>query len=330
MLDHLHNSGSYKKLPKNPLKKISRNVVLAIKSCKSVCDLHHKLIESNPLTPRIYGLPKIHKEGAPLRRIVNTIGGPTYLLSKFLAFKLKPLVGRMESFIKESASFINELKGIKLDPEDILLSFDVVSLYTCIPINEAMEVCLTSTFFSFEGEFFEKTCGVAMGSPLSPVVANIFMEDFESRALSSAHLLPKLWRRFVDDTNVIWSHGQEELDLFFDHLNRQSSAIKFTKEQEVNGCLPFLDILISKNFDGSLSRKVFQKKTHMEQYLHANSHHFPAQKLGVLNTLATRALRISDEKALRKRNPTSLMFLLRMVMASTWVRKLSSKLPKFH
>lgn len=128
MLDHLHNSGSYKKLPKNPLKKISRNVVLAIKSCKSVCDLHHKLIESNPLTPRIYGLPKIHKEGAPLRPIVNTIGGPTYLLAKFLAFKLKPLVRRMESFIKDSASFINELKGIKLDPEYILVSFDVVSL----------------------------------------------------------------------------------------------------------------------------------------------------------------------------------------------------------
>jgi len=66
MLDHLHNSGSYKKLPKNPLKKISRNVVIAIKSCKSVCDLHHKLIESNPLTPRIYGIPKIHKKELPL------------------------------------------------------------------------------------------------------------------------------------------------------------------------------------------------------------------------------------------------------------------------
>lgn len=237
MLDHLPNRWSYKKLSKNPLKKISRNVALAIKSSKSVCDLHHKLIESNPLTPRIYGLPKIHKEGAPLRSIVNTISGPTYLLAKFLAFKLKPLVSRTESFVKDSPSFINELKGIKLDPEDILVSFDVVSLYTCIPINEAMEVinrlthpetarlvelCLTSTFFSFEGGFFEQTSRAAMGSHLSHVVANLFMEDFESKALSLACLLPKLWKRFVDDTNVIWSHGQEELDLFFDHLNCES------------------------------------------------------------------------------------------------------------
>ena len=112
--------------------------------------------------------------------------------------------------MKDSASFIKELKDIKLDPDDILVSFDVVSLYTCIPIKEALEViyrltdhdtphlveiCLTSTFFCFKGEFFEHTCGVAMGSPLSPVVANLFMEDFESKALSSACFLPKLWMR---------------------------------------------------------------------------------------------------------------------------------------
>ena len=178
------------------------------------------------------------------------------------------MVGCTESFVKDSTSFVDDLKKVKLDPNDILVSFDVVSLYTCIPINEAMEVinslihpdiarlvelCLTSTFFRFKGEFYEKTCGVAMGSPLSPVVANLFMEDFESKALPSARLLPKLWKRFVDDTGVVWSHGHDELDLFFSHLNGQSSAIKFTIEKEAKGCLPFLDVLISKNNDGSFS-----------------------------------------------------------------------------
>ncbi len=290
-------------------------VTLAIKSCNSTNPLSQKLIERNPITPRIYGLPKVHKEGVPLRPIVNTIGGPTYLLAKFHAVKLRPLVGHTESFIKDSASFIGDLKRIKLEPEDILVSFDVISLYTCIPINEAMEVinkltdpdtarlvelCLTSTFFSFEGEFYEQTCGVAMGSPLSPVVANLFMEDFESKALASSHLLLKLWKRFVDDKGVVWSHGPDELDLFFSHLNNQSAAIKFTMEKEVDGCLPFLDVLISKNEDGSFSHQVFRKKTHTDQYLHASSHHFPTQKLGVLSTLTTRIVRISYEKSLEK------------------------------
>lgn len=137
-----------------------------------------------------------------------------------------------------------------------------------------------------------------MGSPLSPIVANLFMEDFEAKALASARLPPKLWKRYVDDTNVIWSHGHEELDRFLDHLNGQSSAIKFTMVKVVNGSLPFLDILISRKEDDSLSHAMYRKKTHTEQYLHADSHHFPAQKMGVLNTLATCALRISDKESL--------------------------------
>lgn len=118
---------------------------------------------------------------------------------KFLAQKLKPLVGRTDSFVKDSTSFVKELKDIRLEPGDLLVSFDVVSLYTCIPIQEAIDVinritdndtaklvglCLTSTFFSFQDEFFEQTCGVAMGSPLSPIVANLFTEDFEANALT--------------------------------------------------------------------------------------------------------------------------------------------------
>ena len=88
------------------------------------------------------------------------------------------------------------------------------------------------------------------------------------------------------------------LDLVFLHLNDQSHSIKFIMEYEVDGSLPFLDVLISRKDDGTFSHQVFWKKTHTEQYLHASLRHFPAQKLGVLKTLAMRALRISDESHL--------------------------------
>lgn len=94
----------------------------------------------DPLIPRIYGLLKIHKSDDPLRPIINTINGPTYPLTKFLAQKLKPLVGCNDSSMKESASFVQEWKDIILDPRDLLVSFDVVSLYTKIPIQEAIDV----------------------------------------------------------------------------------------------------------------------------------------------------------------------------------------------
>jgi len=143
-------------------------MVLTIKSSSSISSFSHKLIESGPITPRIYGFLKIHKEGVPLRPIVNTIGGLTYLLAKYLASNLNPLVGLTESFVKDSSSFVNELRDVNFDPRNILVSFDVDSLYTNIPIKEALDVIfhltdtdtarlvkifLTSTFFYFEGEF---------------------------------------------------------------------------------------------------------------------------------------------------------------------------------
>jgi hypothetical protein len=69
-------------------------------------------------------------------------------------------------------------------------------------------------------------------------------------------------------------------------------------EVEDKGSLPFLDVRVTKRPDGSLAHQVYRKKTHTEQYLHVNSHHHPAQKLGVLNTLATRAFKISDDEHL--------------------------------
>jgi hypothetical protein len=77
-------------------------------------------------------------------------------------------------------------------------------------------------------------------------------------------------------------------------LNRQAESIKFTMEIEDNNNIPFLDILISKKNDGSLSHQVYRKKTHTDRYLHVESHHHPAQKLGVINTLVTCAIRVSD------------------------------------
>jgi len=139
-----------------------------------------------------------------------------------------------------------------------------------------------------------------MGSPLSPIVSNLFMDYFEENALSSLPLKSKLRVRFFDDTFVIWPHGRESLNKFIEHLNSQSKHIKLTMEVEETGSLSFLNVLTMKKPSGSLAHKVFRKKTRIEQYLHASSHHHSAWKLGVLNTLATRAPRISDDEHLEE------------------------------
>ncbi|XP_071051394.1 uncharacterized protein [Onthophagus taurus] len=137
-----------------------------------------------PVPPRIYGLPKIHKPDVPLRPIVSAINSPTYKLAKYLAKILSPFTGNTESYVRDSTHFMESVKGMKLDAEDILVSFDVESLFTRVPVKDPadglrqkpipglteyvpdlVEYWLSSTYFSWKGEFYEQFEGAAMGSP---------------------------------------------------------------------------------------------------------------------------------------------------------------------
>src|SRR5436190_11970228 len=135
-----------------------------------------------------------------------------------------------------------------------------------------------------------------MVSPLSHVVANLYMEYFEQRALNSAMLKPKVFLRYVDDTFVIWPHGRQSLENFVTLLNSIHPNIQFTMEVENNRSLPFLDVLVTRKEDGTLGHSVYRKPAHTDRYLNAASHHHPLQKNAVLNTLANRALKISDKE----------------------------------
>ncbi|XP_046400855.1 uncharacterized protein LOC124167106 [Ischnura elegans] len=137
-----------------------------------------------------------------------------------------------------------------------------------------------------------------MGSPLSPVIANLFMEEFENSVLTSYKKKPTLWIRYVDGTFVIWPHGEQELENFLRHLNNQHDSIKFTMEVEKDGCLPFLDVLVTKKLNGKLGHGVYRKATHTDRYLHASSHHHPTQKAALISTLVHRAYSISDQLSL--------------------------------
>jgi hypothetical protein len=76
---------------------------------------------------------------------------------------------------------------------------------------ELLKVCLRTTYFQVDDKFFQQKDGMAMRSSLSPIVSNIFMENFEKLALDLALLKPSLWLQYIDETFVVWSHGPEQL-----------------------------------------------------------------------------------------------------------------------
>ena len=109
-----------------------------------------------------------------------------------------------------------------------------------------------------------------MGSPVSPVVANICKEKIEEMAIETTHVPPKTWKRFVDDSFSIIK--KNAVATFHNTMNSMDPTIQFTLEHENNGKLAFLDTVITRK-DGKLNIDVYRKPTHTDRYLDYNSHH---------------------------------------------------------
>ncbi len=100
-----------------------------------------KLYPSGESPPVLYGTPKIHKEGAPLRPIIRSIGSVTYQIAKYTAHIIGPLAGKTQHHIKNSQDFVKKIKNIVLSPDETVVSYDVCSLFTCIPVLNKYVTC---------------------------------------------------------------------------------------------------------------------------------------------------------------------------------------------
>ena len=138
-----------------------------------------------------------------------------------------------------------------------------------------------------------------MGSNLSPVLANLYMEYFECVLLPSIKPAGMFWFRYVDDIFTLWDDKWGPFGDFLDKLNNLAPTIKFKAEWEDKGNIPFLDILICRN-NGDLCFTVYRKPTHSGSYLHFFSHHSDKVKSSVASGLFLRAYRICSPHLLNK------------------------------
>ena len=227
---------------------------------------------------KFYGLPKIHKPDTSLRPIMSSCESVAYCVAKEPAKILKPLVGKSPHHSNSTQDFVEQVKHSILAPGECLNSYDVSTLFTSVPVHPALSVnkdllekdptlknrtvlpvediimllnfCLKNTCFSFQDQIYEQVEGAAMGSPVRPIVANLYMEYFEQKALSTAPT-PRFWCRYVDDTCVIHKeiHKQELL-----HINSVDPTIQFTVEtNKEDGAIPFLYTIVKPEANGTLS-----------------------------------------------------------------------------
>ena len=277
------------------------------------------------MSPQFYDLPKIHKPDTPLRPIVSSCGSVTYGVAKEPAKILKPLVGKSPHHINSTQHFVEQVKHITLAPGECLSSYDVSALFTSVPVDPALtiimdllvkdhtlkertilavsdiilllESCLKITYFSFQDQFYEQVAGAAMGSPVSLIAANLYMEYLEQKGLSIAPHHPRFWCRLVDGTFVI--HKKVNKQGFPQHINSVDPAIKFTVEDnKEDESITFLDTIVKPEADGTLSINVYRKPTHTDQCLQCDSHHHLSAKFSATHTLSHRAKTVCSKPEL--------------------------------
>ncbi|XP_055590291.1 uncharacterized protein LOC129742418 [Uranotaenia lowii] len=280
--------------------------------------LERKFLVPNAKVASLYCLPKIHKNPIAMRPISSNICTPTEKMAAWLVEEMKKYPVNHGKSVKNSIELVEHLKGFKVRRGEILVSFDVSALFPSVPTSDALdslrrhlerrrvppnqieayiavaEVCMKQNYFMFRGKFYKQTFGLSMGSKLSPLLAEVFMGDFETDLEKKEKLFPRVWWRYVDD--IFASVKERYLPQTLELLNNQHSSIKFTVEKEVEGKLPFLDLLIQRKEDNTLKFGIYRKPTSTDRYITVDSNHFGAQKQAAFHSMAHRLYHIPMEK----------------------------------
>ena len=298
----------------------------------------------------IYGLPKVHKSkmiseaieqqnqdtihilnpaDLKFRPIIAGPINPTSHLSNFIHIILKPYLEEIPSFIKDSQTFLQSLPP-RIDSESILVTLDIVSLYTSIPHNlgleavefwldkfpdrlhyripksfilEAISLILTNNYFEFNNQIYLQLQGTAMGTKMAPTYANMTVGFLEWKLYQKLNLtstkedclyIHNNWKRYLDDCFIIWNKNKTELDQFISQINNLHHSIQFTSEINSNS-IPFLDIKIIKKGE-NIETDIYRKPTDTLNYIDFHSCHPRHTRINIPYTLATRIVNIVSNK----------------------------------
>ena len=301
--------------------------ICKLKKRKEITEADYNVMyPKNAKIGRAHGSAKVHKEFEripPLRPIVDTIGSTHYGVGKFITKLLNPLI-QNEYHLKDSFDAAERIKNI---PDHLyeegyqLVSFDVKSLFTNVPLGKTIQVILdrvykeklitttlkkrtlkklildtcSKTAFLSGGTIYEQIDGVSMGASLGPVLANIIMTELEKtvvdKLIRSGRI--KFYARYVDDTLLLVK--PEDVDGILREFNSYHKNLEFTVDK-FEDCVPhFLDLEIHP--DGL---SIFRKETHTAQFVHHKSFTKWNHKVAWIRSLTNRAKRLCSPSKLSK------------------------------
>lgn len=322
-LELLNNRNHYSLVNKDPTSSVQtkcNNLVKDLFNNKEIDNItRHKLTCYNSISAKFYALPKIHKPTLSVRPIIASINSPTEPLAKFLSDILqKAYNNNNEYYIRDSFQFSERFNNTRLPENFVLISLDVVSLFTNIPLHlclnsidkkwnriknycdikkpkfiSLMEFLFNNTHFSFNNQFYKQIFGTPMGSSISPVLANYVMDELLDNVIPLLSFKPHFLIKYVDD--IITAIPKDKINEILDVFNSNNENIQFTIETESNNSVPFLDTLVIRNENlNNILIDWYRKPIHSGRYLNFQSYHSYKMKVNLVKQMKDRVLRISD------------------------------------
>lgn len=311
-----------------------RNIVLDMESRNYITKKQTEYLMGSaiPRERRFYILPKIHKdpkgwtipyELPPGRPIVSDCESESYHTAEFLEFHLHPISIKHPAYIKDTNHFISIIKKLKIPKTSFFFTIDVKNLYTNIEIDKGVEVIkkylekypeenrpdehiikllkinLERNDFVFNRKYYLQIKGTAMGKRFAPSYANIFMANWEEKALGECPIQPRCFYRYLDDIFGIWEGSKDTFQEFIKILNDQDPSIQLTTEMG-DEKIVYLDTIVYKGAqfwkNNQLDIKVYFKTTDKHALLHKSSWHPKHTFRGLIESQILRFKRICTQE----------------------------------
>ncbi|XP_062714618.1 uncharacterized protein LOC134291187 [Aedes albopictus] len=237
------------------------------------------------------------------------------MLSKYVGRILQASINSRYN-VTDSFSFCDYINSVRLPEGYVLVSFDVVSLFTCIPrelvshtiiqcwdeikkhtdINldlflEITVFCIECSYFSYRGRYYKQVSGTAMGNPLSPTIADMVMELLMNNVMAKINFPIPVIKKYVDDLILALPVDRvlEVLNMF----NSYNPNIQFTFEREQDNRLPYLDMVLVRLPDQSIKTEWYCKPMSSGRFLDFLSSHPLHMKINMVNYFIKRVRKLS-------------------------------------
>ncbi|XP_044764412.1 uncharacterized protein LOC123320976 [Coccinella septempunctata] len=310
LLHLLDDPITYKVLQSDPTSKYQTSNNKLVKELKTSGFIDpvvaRKLTTYKGIAPRIYGLPKIHKDDIPLRPIVSTINSPTSALDEYVTGILSTAFRDYHTFaVSDSFQFSILVNNCSIPQNYVVCSLDAVSLFTnisweitCSIIMDEWDMISPHTtmpqakfiqvlkflsdtnYFLYDGIYYSQLFGIPMGTRRGPVLAAVVMSTLLRKKVPALSFQPHFLCQYVDD--LIMAIPEDGVEEVLSSFNCFDEHIKFTVELENERSVPFLDTLVTRDENNVIKLDWYLKPTSSGRYIHKASNHDWGMKVNTI------------------------------------------------